>query len=241
MNKILYIGATSVFAFTLAQSASAICFAGYGNTCEGNRQNGSIHHNTVNMGGDDVTNNIGNKNNVHNNNHVNNHNNNNVKNSNNNKISNDVDVTNNVHNSVDASSRVSNDVRQDQKQKQAQGQDQRQVQEQRANNEGVNVEVAGDNVNYEAPDLSDMPGVPGDVTILGACSASGLSGSMPGMGVSLGATHPACLLFDAAIIALEIGDKDHARALLKEAYSITWRERWYAKYVSWIPLVGKFF
>jgi hypothetical protein len=163
----------------------------------------------------------------------------NVKNTNTN--TNRTNVRTNVKTNVRNTIHTETHQKQGQQQGQKQGQGQGQLQGQQANNEGINISVAGDNV--EAPDMSKLPGTPGDV-FLGACGARGVSGSMPGAGVSLGATHPACLHLDMAIVAYKYkvlapdGVTPMGDIYLKEAHGLLLRDRWYQRIFSWLPLVG---
>ena len=250
-------------ALFVASGAGATCFLGIGNcgNSDNNTQNGSIHHNILQGGGGGSVIGSGNSSavgiggnatafggkggsvfgsgnsTVKVDNTVNNKN----KNTNINKNAN-VNANRNVNRNANVNN-VHQSQGQTQRQDQAQSQSSENTLDQRqsANNEGINVTVAGDHV--EAPDMGRLPGTPGDV-FLGACGARGVSGSMPGAGVTLGATHPACLHLDMAIVAYKYkvmspdGKTPMGDIYLKEAHGLLLRDRWYQRIFSWLPLVG---
>jgi hypothetical protein len=105
---------------------------------------------------------------------------------------------------------------------------------------GVNLDL-GDRT-YKAPDFGDMPGHVSDMAFIGACGAAGVSASLPGMGASLGKIHAACLVFEAANLAfthgVTEGDVPLGEIYLKEGWNLLRRDRFYQKWLSWIPILG---
>jgi hypothetical protein len=122
-----------------------------------------------------------------------------------------------------------------QAQRQEQNQAQLQGQKQNANNEGINVSVAGD--VHEAPDMSKIPGTPAGV-IVDACS-SGISGSMPGAGVTVGQGNPVCLYLAMSNAAYTQGNKEKAEEYMAKAESHLHRQNFVTRWLSWIPLIGQ--